>query len=204
MSTDVAVLDDPEVAAVALEPTRARLLAALAAEPASAAGVAVRRGLPRQRVGHHLRALEDKGLVVEVGRRRHGGLTERVLTASARAYVVSPAALGPAAADPDAVADRLSAGYLLAVAGRAVREVGGLLRGAGAAGKRLPTLSVEADVRFASAADRAAFATDLAACVRDLAARYHDGSAPQGRWYRLVALSHPRPAVAAEEEVRPS
>jgi len=127
-----------------------------------------------------------------------------VLTASARAYVVSPAALGPAAADPDAVADRLSAGYLLAVAGRAVREVGGLLRGAGAAGKRLPTLSVEADVRFASAADRAAFATDLAACVRDLAARYHDGSAPQGRWYRLVALSHPRPAVAAEEEVRPS
>ncbi len=197
MPDDVAVLDDPQVAAAALEPTRARLLAALAAEPASAASVAVRLGLPRQRVGHHLRALEDKGLLVEVGRRRHGGLTERVLTASARAYVVSPAALGPAAADPAAVADRLSAAYLLALAARAVREVGALVRGAERAGRRLPTLSVEADIRFASAADRAAFAEDLAACVRDLAARYDDESASGGRTYRVVALSHPRPAEQA-------
>ncbi|WP_088318391.1 winged helix-turn-helix domain-containing protein [Kineosporia sp. R_H_3] len=202
--TDIAVLDAPDVAAVALEPTRARLLAALAAVPGSAAQVASRLGLPRQRVGHHLRALEDKGLVVEVGTRRHGGLTERVLAASARAYVVSPAALGDAGADPARIGDRLSAAYLVAVAARAVREVGQLLRGAERAGRRLPTLTVETEIRFASAADRAAFADDLAACVRDLTARYHSEGAPGGRWYRLVAISHPRPGGAVDAAPPPS
>jgi DNA-binding transcriptional ArsR family regulator len=190
---DVAVLEDPRVAAVALEPTRARLLAELAAAPASAAGLAAATGLPRQRLGHHLRALEDAGLVAEVERRRHGGLTERVLSATAAAYVVSPAAMGAAGVEPARVRDRLSAAYTIAVAARAVREVGALLRGATAARKRLPTLAVDTDIRFRSAGDRAAFAEDLAAAVTTLAARYHDESAPGGRWYRLVAVSHPRP-----------
>ncbi|MGH9139262.1 MAG: helix-turn-helix domain-containing protein [Acidimicrobiales bacterium] len=196
---DVSVIDDPAAAVVALEPVRAQLLAALAAEPASAAGVAARLGLARQKVGYHLHALQDRGLVVEVDRRRHGGLTERVLAASAAAYVVSPAAMGPAGADPARVADRLSASYLLALAARVVREVGALVRGAERAGKRLPTLSADADVRFASAEARAAFADDLAAAVRSLVARYHDESASGGRWYRVVAISHPRPT----EESRP-
>jgi DNA-binding transcriptional ArsR family regulator len=190
---DVAVLDDAGAAAAALDPRRTRLLAALAHEPASAAGLAARLGLPRQQLGHHLRVLEEQGLVVEVGRRSHGGLTERVLAASAGTYAVSPSALGSAGADPARVSDRLSVAYLVALASRAVREVGELLRGATPAGKRLPALSIDADVRFASAADRAAFASDLAEAVRALAARYHDESAPNGRTYRVIVLSHPRP-----------
>ncbi len=197
---DVAVLDDPRAALVALEPTRAGLLAALSRQPASAAGLAAATGLPRQRLGHHLRALEDAALVVEVERRRHGGLTERVLAATASAYVVSPAAMGPAAADPGRVRDRLSASYAVAVAARAVRELGRLLRDAAVAGQRLPTLTVDTELRFRSAAERAAFTDELAGAVRTLAARYHDESAPGGRWYRLVAISHPRPSA---EEDRP-
>jgi predicted ArsR family transcriptional regulator len=189
---DVAVLEDPDAARMAIEPVRAGLLAELATEPSSAAGVAARLGLPRQKVGYHLNALAGQGLVVEVDRRRHGGLTERVFAASARAYVISPLAMGPIGADPARVADRLSSSYLLALAARAVREVGALVRGASAAGRRLPTLSVDVDIRLASAAERAAFAEDLAAVVRDLAARYHDAAAPAGRWYRLVAFAHPR------------
>ena len=191
---DVAVLDDPAAALAALDPARAALLASLATEPASAAGLATRLGLPRQKVGYHLTALEKQGLVVEVDQRRHGGLTERILAASAGAYVVSPAAMGAAGADPRRVGDRLSASYLLALAGRVVREVGTLVRGADTT---VPTLSIDADIRFRSAADRAAFADDLAAAVRSLTSRYHDEAAPGGRWYRLVALSHPRPS---EEE----
>ena len=200
---DVAVLDDPHAAAVALDPLRSRLLAELGREPASAAGLAVRLGLPRQHVRHHLVALEGQGLVLEVDRRRHGGITERILTASAAAYVVSPAALGPAAVEPWKVADRLSAAYLIALAARAVREVGVLVRGADRAGKQLPTLSVDADVRFATPEDRAAFAADLATAVRALAARYHDESAGNGRWYRVVAISHPRLREAAGEGATP-
>jgi DNA-binding transcriptional ArsR family regulator len=189
----MAVLDEPAAAVAALDPRRSRLLAELAQEPASAAALAVRLGLPRQQVGHHLRALEERGLVVEVARRAHGGLVERVLAASATAYAVSPAALGAVGADPARVPDRLSAAYLVAVASRAVREVGALMQAACRAGKPLPTLGMDADVRFASPSDRAAFASELTEAVRALAARYHDDSAPDGRTYRVVVLSHPRP-----------
>lgn len=190
---DVAVIEDSAAAVVALDPTRSRLLASLAANPASAAGVAARLGLPRQKVGYHLKALADRGLVREVERRRHGGLTERIFAASAASYVVSPSALGDAAADPRNVGDRLSAAYLVALAGRALREVGALLRGAEAAGQQLPTLSIDSDIRFRNAAERAAFADELGAALRTLAARYHDETAPNGRWHRVVALAHPKP-----------
>ena len=191
--TDVAVLDDPAAAVAALDPVRARLLAELAAEPASAAGVAARIGLARQKVGYHLAALAAHGLVVEVDQRRHGGLTERIFAASANAYAVAPGAMGAAGADPSRVPDRLSAAYLVALAARAVGEVGALVRGAAEARKRLPTLSLDTDIRFRSVADRAAFAEELASAVRQLAARYHDESARGGRWYRVVAFAHPRP-----------
>lgn len=190
---DLSVIDDPRVAATALDPTRASLLAALADEPASAAGVAPRLGLARQKVAYHLKALVGHGLVTEVGTRTHGGLTEHIYAPSAAAYVVSPAALGAAGADPARVADRLSCAYLVALAARAVRELGQLTARANAARRAVPMLSIDADVRFASAEDRAAFADELAATVRSLAARYHDETAPRGRWFRVVAFAHPRP-----------
>jgi DNA-binding transcriptional ArsR family regulator len=192
--SDVAVIEDPVTAVVALDPRRSRLLAALAEEPASAAAVAARVALPRQQVGYHLKALQDQGLVIEVGQRHHGGITERILAASARGYVVSPAAMGTAGVDHTRVTDRFSAAYLVALAARAVREVGEMLHRAERVGKRLPTLSIDADVCFATAEDRAACAAELAHAVRTIAARYHNESGSTGRWYRIVAISHPRPS----------
>ena len=189
----LAVIDDPTTATVALDPLRSRLLARLAAAPASAAELATQVGTTRQRVTYHLRALADRGLVVEVGQRRHGGLVERLYSPSAASYVVSPAALGEAGAEPARITDRLSASYLLALAARAVREVGALARGARGAGLPLPTLSIDTEVRFRSPADRAAFARELEASVLELVVRHHDEQAPDGRWYRVVTLSHPRP-----------
>jgi DNA-binding transcriptional ArsR family regulator len=147
---------------------------------------------PRQKVNYHLRALERLGLVRLVAERPRRGLTERLVQASASSYLLSPAVLAANAADPARV-DRLSAGYLIALAGRVVREVSELAAGAERAGKALPTLAVDADVRFASAKDRAAFTAELHAAVTDLVARYHDESAPDGRWHRLVVGAHPRP-----------
>ena len=188
---DVEVIESAQAAASALDPVRARLLGELAV-PASAAGLAARVGIARQKVNYHLKALEAHGLVELSEERRHGGITERVLQASAASYVVSPAAVSASAADPDddANADHLSAGYLVALAGRLVREVGALARRAGASGKRLPTLTIDTQIGFRSAADRAAFADDLTAAVVDLAARYHHDD---GRPHRLVVASHPLP-----------
>jgi DNA-binding transcriptional ArsR family regulator len=197
---EVHVIDDPAAAAAALEPVRSRLLAELT-EPASAAALAARVGIPRQKVNYHLRALEAHGLVRQAETRRWGGLTERRMVASASSYVVSPGALGPAAADPRRrAADRLSAGYLVALAARMVREVGALMRGAEAAGQHLATLSIDTEIRFASPADRAAFTRDLTQAVASLAARYHDPDAPGGRPHRLVVAAHPLPKDPEPEE----
>ncbi|MGH9286967.1 MAG: winged helix-turn-helix domain-containing protein [Acidimicrobiales bacterium] len=186
---DVEVIEDASAAAVALDPLRARLLSELA-EPGSAATVAARVGMARQKVNYHLKALESHGLLELAEERMRGGITERVLQATAAAYVVSPAALGESAADPDEAPDRLSARYLIALAGRVVREVGGLAHRAAAAGKRLPTLAIETEIRFRSAEERAAFADELTAAVIDLAARYHHDD---GRPHRLIVAAHPRP-----------
>src|SRR5512140_134347 len=182
---DIQVIADPAAATVALEPVRSRLLSELAA-PASAATLATRVGLPRQKVNYHLHALEAHGLVRLAGERKWGGLTERLLVASAASYVVSPSALGAVAVDPDREVDRLSASYLIALGARVVREVGDLVRRANEAGKRLATLSVDTEIRFRSPTDRAAFTRELTEAVATLVSKYHDGAAPGGRAHRLV------------------
>src|SRR5947199_10050230 len=104
---DIQVIDDPAAATVALEPMRSRLLSELVA-PASAATLATRVGLARQKVNYHLHAQEAHGLVRLALERRWGGLTERLLAATAASYVVSPSTSGPIAVVPNREADRLS------------------------------------------------------------------------------------------------
>ena len=188
---DIQVIDDPAAATVALEPTRSRLLSELAA-PASAATLATRVGLARQKVNYHLHALEAHGLVRLAQKRKWGGLTERLLVATAASYVVSSSALSPVA-DPNREIDRLSASYLIALGARVVREVGDLVRRAKEAGKRLATLAVDTEVRFRSPTDRAAFSYELTEAITKLVSKYHDESAPGGRAHRLVVVAHPLP-----------
>jgi DNA-binding transcriptional ArsR family regulator len=189
---DVEVIEDPAAATVALEPVRSRLLSELS-QPASAATLAARLGLARQKVNYHLRALESHELVTVAETRQWGGLTERLLVASAASYVVSPNALGPIAASPSRDPGSLSASYLIALAARVIGEVNTLLQRSRAVNKRLATLSLDTEIRFRSAADRAAFSSDLTTAISTLAARYHDGSAPAGRLHRVVVMAHPLP-----------
>jgi DNA-binding transcriptional ArsR family regulator len=189
---DVAVIESAETAATALDPIKTRLLSELAV-PASAASLALRVGLSRQKVNYHLRALEEHGLVEPARERKWGGLTERLMVATAASYVVSPRALGSIGADPERTDDRLSASYLIAVAARILHEVGVLCRTARLKNKRLATLSIDTVIRFKSPSERAAFSADLAHAVGALADRYHDDAAPDGRPHRLVVASYPAP-----------
>jgi DNA-binding transcriptional ArsR family regulator len=196
---DLHVIEDPESAALALDPIKRRLLAELST-PASAASLAARVGLTRQKVNYHLRALEEHKLVEPAEERQWGGLTERLMVATATSYVVSPAALGSIGADPARNTDRLSASYLIALAARIVREVGDLWRRARESDKRLATLSIDTVIHFKSPADRAQFTHDLTNAVAALAARYHDDGAPHGRAYRLVVASYPAPDGKARKD----
>lgn len=136
-----------------------------------------------------------------VEERPRRGLTERVVQATARGYVVSPSALGPSGADPERT-DRLSSHYLLAVAARLVGEVGRLAARADATGNQLATLTLDTEIKFASAAERAAFSAELGDAITTIVSRYHDESASGGRWHRLIVAAHPRPAH--ESTSRPS
>jgi DNA-binding transcriptional ArsR family regulator len=192
------VIRSPESAAALLDPTRQRLLAHLK-EPDSATGLARRLRLPRQRINYHLRVLETAGLVELVEERRKGNCLERVVRATARAFIISPEALGELGPTMETAADRLSGAYLIAAAGRAIRDVAELEDRARKEGKLVATLTLEADVRFANADSRAKFAEELANAVARLAAKYHDDKAPGGRRFRLLAAVHPVPVTRTKE-----
>jgi DNA-binding transcriptional ArsR family regulator len=200
-AADLRVVETTEQAAVMLHPTRLLLLRELA-EPGSAASLARRLELPRQQLNYHLHALEHAGLIEQVETRRRGNCIERVVRATARAYVISPAAMGPAAMDQSgasacAIGDRFSATYLISVAAQTLRDLGRLRSLADAAGKRLATLTLEAEVCLASPADRKAFTHELAAAVEGVIAKYqHEG----GRPFRVTLGAYPSPPPEPSNE----
>ena len=196
---EVAVIEDPAAAEVSLDPMRSRLLAELA-RPASAATLASRVGLPRQKVNYHLRALERHGLIKLMEERRKGNAIERVMAATAASYVISPLALAAVAPDPARSPDQLSARWLLALASRLVRDVGELVAGGAKARRKVATFAIDGQVRFASATDRAAFAERLAAFVTELVGEYHDESAETGRTHRVMVALHPQVGTEVVED----
>ncbi len=177
-------------AATLLLPSRLQLVAELA-EPNSASGLARKLGQPRQRINYHLRELERDGFLELVEERRRGNCVERLVRATARSYVISPQVLGELGGTPQEVRDRFSSAYLLAMAARTIRELAHLRSRAASAGKKLATLTLEAEVRFASAQDRKAFSDELAREVTRLVAKYHDESAAGGRAFRLIVGAYP-------------
>jgi DNA-binding transcriptional ArsR family regulator len=190
MTADYAVVDSTDQAATLMDPMRLRILAHLR-EPESAAGVARALGMPRQRVGYHIRALERANLLRFVGERRRGNYVEQLLQATATFYVVGPRALGVMGTEAGTIRDRFSSAYLIAAASRTIGDVGVLRERAQAAGRQLPTLTLEAEVRFASPEEQRAFADELTDTFAALVAKYHDGHAERGRRFRIVIAGHP-------------
>jgi DNA-binding transcriptional ArsR family regulator len=195
MGHAVALIDGRQAAAAALHPLRLRILEHLR-DADSAAGVARALSMPRQRVTYHVRELERAGLLESVGERKKGNCVEHLVRATARSYLIAPQALGEVGAG-EAIQDRFSSSYLVAVAGQALRDVAELRKLADASGKKLPTLSLQTEVRFASAADQHAFGEALAEAVTRLVSKYHDESASAGRTFRFQVLGYPRPAGPA-------
>jgi DNA-binding transcriptional ArsR family regulator len=185
--TALALVRDPEDLRTALTPLRRRLLELLR-EPASATQLAEAVGLTRQKVNYHLRALERAGLAVLVAERPRRGCVERLLAASADAFVVDPDVLGPVAGID--TQDRMAAVHLVNAAAAVVRDVARQQEAADREGTRLLTFTVEAEVRFGAPADIERFAARLGELVAQAAGEFE---APAGRAYRVVAGGHPAP-----------
>ncbi len=195
----LAVVQDPGGVAALLSPLRRRILAQLHRQTDSAAGLAHQLGLARQKINYHLRTLESAGLVELVELRRRRGCTERRLRPTARAYLISADFLEELAADPRDLKDRFSSDYLISLASRLVQEVAGLREAAARLNQRLPTLALQLDVSFDSAAARSRFAQELTDALAGLAARYQSRSS-RSRPYRFMVGGHPR---IQDKDVRP-
>ncbi|GIH74298.1 transcriptional regulator [Planobispora longispora] len=220
-ATEMSLMDEPDRLRVALTPIRRRLLARLR-EPASAVQLAAELGLPRQRVNYHVKALEQAGLIEMVEERPRRGFTERVMRATANAFLVDPGVLtsdgetagaagtagatGAAQEDGETarvddgfrrIADRYAAEHLVEVAAGTVREVTRMAAAADRRGVRLLTFTLETEVRFDAPDDVHRFTDELAEAVARVAARF---DTPGGRSYRLVAGGHPTPRQGAEDD----
>jgi DNA-binding transcriptional ArsR family regulator len=190
MAAALQVIQSPASAEKLLKPDRLRMLQLLA-EPASATGLAKQLKLPRQTVNYHLREMEKEGFVELVAERPKGNCMERVVRAAARSYVISPAALGAMGADAGEVRDQFSAAYLISAASRAIRDVSVLRQRADKSGKKMATLTVETEIRFADAKARHDFAEELTNAVVRLTMKYHNDQAEGGRSFRLLVGGYP-------------
>lgn len=194
------IIDDPARARAALQPIRLRLLHLLE-QPQSAPQLAKAMGMPRQRVLYHLRTLEAQQLVEAHDHGSVGRRIDRSYVRTATSYAIAPKTLGGVAVDSRTVADAFSSAYLSAVAARALNDLAALGRAAAERGKRLPTLTLETDVRFATPGDQRQFAEELTTALATLAAKYHRPDAPQGRTFRVFACGYPAvPSPSAEPE----
>jgi DNA-binding transcriptional ArsR family regulator len=186
-TTPFELLLDPERVRIALTPVRRQLLENLR-EPASASMLATRLGLPRQRLGYHLRVLEDAGLVMLVEARQRRGFVERVLVARADAFLVDPSLMGQRSETVSREQDRFAADHLLATAADLVADVGRMQAAAAGEGRRLLTFTIEAEVTLGRPADLQRYAARLAEALSEVSEEF---SAPTGRRYRVVVGGHP-------------
>ncbi len=184
-------------AALLAHPLRRQILEAWDSA-ASAADVAEKIGVARQKVNYHARALADHGFLERAGRRKKRNMWEQRYVRSEKFFVLSPEILGPLAPSPDTMMDRASAGYAIALASRTQSEVARLSSGAAATGKRLATLSLDTEIEFANAADRAAFATELEREIERLIAEYSSPDKPRARPFRLAMSIYPKPKTEEE------
>lgn len=202
VNSSVALVSDAAKARAALTPLRRELLERLR-EPNSAASLAGQLAVSRQKLGYHLRVLEEAGLVKLVEERPRRGFVERVLVACADTFVLDPALVQGAEQPAGDAQDRYASDHLVRTASALVRDVARMREAADLEGKRLLTLTVEAELTFATPADFDAFSEQLSDAFTALAKRYAASPLRKGgRRYRLVAAAHPAVQTKATKRIK--
>jgi DNA-binding transcriptional ArsR family regulator len=184
------LITELDVAAGLLNLERQELLELLA-EPNSASSLARMTNRPRQQINYHLRELEKRGLIQHVEDRKRGNCVERVLVRSDKSLCISPSVLGNLTPTPEREPDKLSANYLIASAAKLIRDLGQVVLHAGLKKKKVATLTLSAEVRFASPEQRAEFAREVSDTLARLSAKYNDDQSPDGRTFTWMFGAYP-------------
>ena len=168
-------------------PIRVQVLEALRDE-ASAATVARRIGLPRQKVNYHLKELERAGLVQRVEERRAGNFIETLYRAVARTFLVSPEVAWADGRRFETLASQHALETLVLLGERLQRDAAGLLDRAAYDGAQIASASVTAEVSFADEEQREAFLNEYLEAIAPLLKQY---GAKEGAPYRVVLAAYP-------------
>ena len=186
----VKVLEDPAAIAAVTHPVRAAILATMR-KPTTAAEAARATSQSRQNAAYHVQELVKAGLLRHAGERQKGNFREQLYVAVAPSFVISPRSTwGGDPRRPQAIADQLSLGQLVAQGEQLQRDAAALLDRAAFDGAEIPSASAATDLRFASEDDRAAFLREYVATIAALAARY---GAVTGEPYRVLLAAYPNP-----------
>jgi DNA-binding transcriptional ArsR family regulator len=178
---------DPDTLQALAHPIRVQVLEALRDE-ASAATVARRIGLPRQKVNYHLKELERAGLVQAVEERRSGNFIETIYRAVARTFLVSPEVAWAGPRRMETLRSQHSLQTLVLLGERLQRDAASLLDLAAFEGAEVASASVAAEVRFASEEERQAFLREYLEALGPLLERF---GTKEGAPYRLVLAAYP-------------
>jgi DNA-binding transcriptional ArsR family regulator len=188
MQVAVALLHDSDQVGALAHPVRARILEALRT-PDTAASVARAFGRSRQYVSYHLKELERVGLVQLAGERRKGNFLEQLYQATAKRFVVS----SRFATSPQRLAsvfrDQVSLAQLSDLGERLQRDAAELIDLAAFEGEKIPSASVEAEVRFPDEAARAEFMRELVDSLTSLLAKHGKAKGPR---FRVALATYPR------------
>ena len=179
-------------AKVLLNPIRIELVRRLR-EPRTCGELASELGLTPQRVGNHLKALRDAGLVTVTAQRRVRNLIEATYQAAGKAYWLSPRLLREEPTGRE-LADQLSLHNLLVTAEIITEDVALLLDRT--ADEEVPSLGLTIEISLASAADREAFAADLLTALRPVVERYSTDDGKQR--FKLQIVAYPDPDAQSE------
>lgn len=194
MTQAAAWIDDAKAVRTLADPMRRQILKLLS-KPGSAVSVARELGMPRQRVGYHMRELEKHGFVELLREERKRGCTERIMRRTSESILLAPDSFAEQRLHPQGVKDRFSNLYLIATATQMLREASQAEAANPAEDNQPSTFSLQFDVRLATPQDRTAFMEDLGREIAKLAVKYHQPQSRGGRPYRVVIGSYPAPQV---------
>jgi DNA-binding transcriptional ArsR family regulator len=183
----VEVLDDPGQVAALAHPLRVAILDALRT-PGSAAGAARAIGETRQKVNHHVKALLDAGLLRPEGERRNGNFVEQLYQSVASSFMVSPRLACGGDRRVEALRSQVPLEHLTELGERIQRDAIELLDRAAFDGEDIPSLSVEASLRFPDEASRAAFMAEYLDQLEPLLRKH---GAREGGAFRVVTAVYP-------------
>ncbi len=194
---EVLYIEDVDQAAALLKPQRIEMLK-LMDQPRTCLELGKIFGETPQKIYYHIKALQNAGLVEQVGERRVRGTVEGSYQARARSYWLASDLVGRIGGAAIAQ-DQASLRHLLSLTEEMRGDIGHLAQQVGSVGREIPSLGLSLHVELDDESRRANFMADVQHMAQVLARKYGatndddgDDAQPPKPLFRLVLACYPK------------